>query len=217
MPPSGQTVSAVATGDVSFGNDEIAASKTFNVVAHAIHNADKLMANDHRHGNRVLRPCVPVIDVHVRATDGCLQDADEHIIAADFWNRNILEPETWFRSGFDNRLHGLHDTTLGQSEKHEKVFATSIGSMENHLPRVIAEDVAKVNPNLVAHQDGKIYTVRYEAVNAMLLNEFLKEHRKVEEQQATIRELKKELQAGSLIFLCRRAPRRWQALRCARR
>ena len=61
--------------------------------------------------------------------------------------------------------------------------------MENHLPRVIAEDVAKVNPNLVAHQDGKIYTVRYEAVNAMLLNEFLKEHKKFEEQQATISQL----------------------------
>jgi len=45
--------------------------------------------------------------------------------------------------------------------------------MENHLPRVIAEDVAKVNPNLVAHQDGKIYTVRYEAVNAMLLTAFI--------------------------------------------
>jgi hypothetical protein len=38
-------------------------------------------------------------------------------------------------------------------------------------------------------------TVRYEAVNAMLLNEFLKEHRKVEEQEATIAQLKKELQA----------------------
>ena len=37
---------------------------------------------------------------------------------------------------------------------------------------------------------GEIYTVRYEAVNAMMLNEFLKEHRKVEEQQATIAELK---------------------------
>jgi uncharacterized coiled-coil protein SlyX len=37
---------------------------------------------------------------------------------------------------------------------------------------------------------GEIYTVRYEAVNAMLLNEFLKEHRKVEEQQATINQLK---------------------------
>ena len=42
----------------------------------------------------------------------------------------------------------------------------------------------KVNPDLVARDDqGKAYTVRYEAVNAMLLNEFLKEHRKVEQQR----------------------------------
>jgi len=44
--------------------------------------------------------------------------------------------------------------------------------------------VEKVNPDLVARDDqGKAYTVRYEAVNAMLLNEFLKEHRKVEQQR----------------------------------
>src|SRR2546421_4865394 len=47
---------------------------------------------------------------------------------------------------------------------------------------LVAEDVEKVNPALVARDaDGKPYTVRYEAVNAMLLNEFLKEHRKVEQ------------------------------------
>jgi hypothetical protein len=45
---------------------------------------------------------------------------------------------------------------------------------------LVAEDVGKVNPDLVAHDDdGKPYTVRYEAVNAMLLNEFLTQHRKV--------------------------------------
>ena len=50
---------------------------------------------------------------------------------------------------------------------------------------LVAEQVAKVDPDLVARDDlGKPYTVRYEAVNAMLLNEFLKEHRKVEEQAA---------------------------------
>jgi hypothetical protein len=59
---------------------------------------------------------------------------------------------------------------------------------------LIAEDVAEVNPDLVVRdKNGQIYTVRYDAVNAMLLNEFLKEHRKVEEQQTTIAELKKEL------------------------
>jgi hypothetical protein len=54
---------------------------------------------------------------------------------------------------------------------------------------LVAEQVEKVNPALVARDDhGKVYTVRYEAVNAMLLNEFLKEHRKVEEQNRKIRE-----------------------------
>ena len=58
---------------------------------------------------------------------------------------------------------------------------------------LIAEEVAKVNPDLVVdNDDGEIYTVRYDAVNAMLLNEFLKEHRKVEEQDATIAQLKKD-------------------------
>src|SRR5439155_27015914 len=59
---------------------------------------------------------------------------------------------------------------------------------------LVAEEVEKVNPDLVARDDeGKVYTVRYEAVNAMLLNEFLKEHRKVQEQGATIAEFKKEI------------------------
>ena len=52
---------------------------------------------------------------------------------------------------------------------------------------LIAEEVAKVNPDLVVRdKKGEIYTVRYDAVNAMLLNEFLKEHRKNEEQQSKI-------------------------------
>ena len=54
---------------------------------------------------------------------------------------------------------------------------------------LVAEDVEKVNPDLVARDtDGKPYTVRYEAVNAMLLNEFLKEHRKVEQQSKDFEE-----------------------------
>jgi hypothetical protein len=54
---------------------------------------------------------------------------------------------------------------------------------------LIAEQVEKVNPDLVVRdEDGKVMTVRYEAVNAMLLNEFLKEHKKVEEQERKVRE-----------------------------
>jgi hypothetical protein len=52
---------------------------------------------------------------------------------------------------------------------------------------LVAEQVEKVNPDLVVRdEDGKIMTVPYEAVNAMLLNEFLKEHRKVEEQERKV-------------------------------
>jgi hypothetical protein len=59
---------------------------------------------------------------------------------------------------------------------------------------LIAEEVAKVNPDLVTQDhEGKPETVRYEAVNAMLLNEFLKEHRKVQEQVNTIAGLKGEI------------------------
>jgi Chaperone of endosialidase len=63
---------------------------------------------------------------------------------------------------------------------------------------LIAEDVAEVNPNLVVRDEkGELLTVRYDQVNAMLLNEFLKEHKKVEEQQATIAQLKKDFQMAS--------------------
>ena len=65
---------------------------------------------------------------------------------------------------------------------------------------LVAEQVEKVDPDLVARDaDGKAYTVRYEAVNAMLLNEFLKEHRKIEqltkEFQATVAQQQKQIEA----------------------
>ena len=65
---------------------------------------------------------------------------------------------------------------------------------------LIAEEVAEVNPDLVVRDEkGEVYTVRYDAVNAMLLNEFLKEHKKVEELkndfQSTVALQKKQIQA----------------------
>ena len=61
---------------------------------------------------------------------------------------------------------------------------------------LIAEEVAEINPDLVVRdENGEIYTVRYEAVNAMLLNEFLKEHRTVQEQGGTIARLQKQIEA----------------------
>ena len=68
----------------------------------------------------------------------------------------------------------------------------------NGIPRfgLVAEEVEKVDPDLVArdHQ-GKPYTVRYEAVNAMLLNEFLKEHRTVQGLKAVVAQQQKQIEA----------------------
>ena len=68
---------------------------------------------------------------------------------------------------------------------------------------LVAEDVEKVNPDLVVRdKEGRPYTVRYDQVNAMLLNEFLKEHRKndqqesrIEEQEAKIARQEKQIEA----------------------
>jgi Chaperone of endosialidase len=78
-------------------------------------------------------------------------------------------------------------------------------SDNTHTPQfgLIAEEVARVNPDLVVrNENAEIYTVRHEAVNAMLLNEFLKAHRKMEEQsreveqqKVTINELRKAMES----------------------
>jgi hypothetical protein len=60
---------------------------------------------------------------------------------------------------------------------------------------LVAEEVEKVNPALVIYDaDGKPYTVRYEAVNVMLLNEFLKEHKAFVEEQRKVQDLEKQVE-----------------------
>ena len=62
---------------------------------------------------------------------------------------------------------------------------------------LIAEEVAEVNPDLVVRdQNGEIYSVRYDQVNAMLLNEFLKEHRRVEELKSEMAQQRKDFEAA---------------------
>jgi Chaperone of endosialidase len=85
------------------------------------------------------------------------------------------------------RMGSASEAILGLKPVTFQYKSNKAGTLQFGL---IAEEVAEVNPNLVVRDNrGEIYTVRYEAVNAMLLNEFLKEHRRVEEQQATIRRL----------------------------
>ena len=104
--------------------------------------------------------------------------------------------------------------TVASSERFKKNIATMEKSSEailslrpvtfhyktdtQDIPQfgLIADEVANVNPALVLpDKDGRPYTVRYDAVNAMLLNEFLKEHRTVNELRATVAQQQKQLEA----------------------
>jgi len=82
----------MSTGDVTFADDEVAFCESFDVIAYAINNTHKLVTDCDRHWNCFLRPSVPVVDVQVGAADGCFQHANQHVVAANFWNRNFLEP-----------------------------------------------------------------------------------------------------------------------------
>jgi hypothetical protein len=91
---------------------------------------------------------------------------------------------------------GSYNTTIGagglfnNATENDNTATGFIALLNNTL----AEDVAEVNPDLVVHdKEGKPYSVRYDQVNAMLLNEFLKEHGKIEEQGEAIAQLKKEV------------------------
>ena len=90
--------------------------------------------------------------------------------------------------------------TDGQGQRNDPVTQTGHVPLQDATPKeyrnlvLIAEEVAKVNPALVLpDKEGKPYTVRYDAVNAMLLNEFLKEHRKVEKLEAALRAVNERL------------------------
>ena len=84
-------------------------------------------------------------------------------------------------------LYQLNPVTFRYKKEIDQTHALSFG--------LIAEEVAEVNPDLIVRdRTGKPETVRYEAVNAMLLNEFLKEHRHVQEQDAIIARQQKQIE-----------------------
>ena len=113
MTPAGEAIATMAASNVTFANDEITFSKTSHMIADPINHSDKLMADGHRHGDRFLCPGVPVIYMYVGAADGCLEDANEDIVTRNFWNRNLLEPQTGLRFRLYDGLHRfLHKEKL---------------------------------------------------------------------------------------------------------
>ena len=115
MTPAGEAIAAMAAGNVTFADDEIAFGKTFDVIADAIDYADKFVADGHRHWDRFLGPGVPVIYMYVRPADGRLEDADEDVVARNFRKGNLLEPQSGLGFRFHDGLHRfLHEPKLSE-------------------------------------------------------------------------------------------------------
>jgi hypothetical protein len=88
---------------------------------------------------------------------------------------------------------GTYNTALGLDSLLSDSAGKPVGISQLGL---VAEDVEKVNPDLVVRdKEGEAYSVRYDQVNAMLLNEFLKEHGKLEQQEVTITHLTQDFQS----------------------
>jgi hypothetical protein len=83
-----------------------------DVAADRGHPAHELVAHVHGHGDGLLRPLVPVIDMHVGAADRGFVDLDEHIVDAHRRDRNLLQPKPLFRPGLDQRFHRVHGRLL---------------------------------------------------------------------------------------------------------
>ena len=101
---------------------------------------------------------------------------------------------------FKQNIHNMGDVSDVLLSLRPVTFKYKPGIDPQGIPQfgLIAEQVEKIDPDLVVHdQQHGIYTVRYEAVNAMLLNEFLKQHKTVESQRAKLQELSRGLETRS--------------------
>jgi hypothetical protein len=128
-----------------------------------------------RNVNTLAQPIVGGIDgVTVRLSDGRLG----HGVSSRRYKQDIKPMDK-----ASDALYALKPVTFHYNKEIDPMQTLDFG--------LIAEEVAEVNPELAVRDgEGKISNYRRDAVNAMLLNEFLKEHRKVQEQEATIVQLK---------------------------
>jgi trimeric autotransporter adhesin len=141
---------------------------------------------------------------------GPFQDLDNTCYIGSIFNEPVSDPGTatavfvdqFNVLGFNSSTRRVKHDIQSMDKASEPLFALKPVTFKYNSDKkertqfgFIAEEVAKVNPDLVSHdKDGSAVSIRYEQINAMLLNEFLKEHKKVEEQQASISQLKGEMQ-----------------------
>ena len=107
VPPPGAAIAAMSAGDVAFSGHAIAGVEAAHFPAQFDDFAGILMADGHGHGHGLLRPGVPVVDMHVGAADGGAMHLDEYIVVADRGFRNVLQPDAGFRACLDQCFHRL--------------------------------------------------------------------------------------------------------------
>ena len=97
MGATGTAIATVPTGDMPLARDAIADAKTANLLANSDHFTHILMTNHHRYRDRLLRPIIPIIDMHIGATDRCLTDLDHDVVMPQLRQWDIGHPDTFFR------------------------------------------------------------------------------------------------------------------------
>src|SRR5690348_16397492 len=105
MPSARKTVTAMAAHNVSFPAHKIANKEITDVRSCRDDFADKLMANCHGHRNRLLRPVVPFVDVHVCTADTRVVNTHQHIVDTDGGLWNVLQPQAWLGLTLDQCFH----------------------------------------------------------------------------------------------------------------
>ena len=93
MPPPRQAVAAAATDNMTLATDNLAGKEVGDIRADFDNLADKLMPNDQRHRNGLLRPRIPVVDMQVRSADARALDTDQNVIDADTGLGNLFQPQ----------------------------------------------------------------------------------------------------------------------------
>ena len=125
MAAAGETIAAASADDVAFAADDFAGKEVVHIFAGGDDLADEFMADDHRHGDGLLRPRVPFVDVQVGAADAGLEHFDEHVVEPAFRVGDILQPEAAFGFGFDEGFHGVGEVSAERCHRQmESAFMT---------------------------------------------------------------------------------------------
>jgi hypothetical protein len=101
VPPSGEAVAAAPADDVALTGDHVAHLNVVNVATERRHRPHELVPDDHGDRDRLLRPGIPIPDVHVGPTNGSLMDFDEYIVDPHLRLRDVLQPQSFFSIPFD--------------------------------------------------------------------------------------------------------------------